>query len=339
MKDNPNPSLSDVYRKDIIESRHRGSVLVVDVDGTPVFSLGNTDRDIYPRSAIKFFQAIPLLESGAADHYGLGDRELSFACASHDGEEIHAEAAGQWLERLGLSAEDLENGPALPGNESARISLLREGGSATRVYQNCSGKHCGMLTVSRHMEVPVSGYSGHDHPSQAAWMSVLSELSGVDVSALPWERDGCGLPAVCIPMQALALACARFSCPDVLAEHRSRSIRRICKALAAEPLMMAGSERCCSAVIARTAGRVLVKTGAEGVFTGFIPEKGLGLVIKIDDGASRASEVALGAALRRIDAISADEYGDLASYFTPEVVNSQAWTTGRILPSAEWELD
>ena len=339
MTESSNPPLCDVYRKDIVESRHRGSVLVVDADGREVLSLGDTERAIYPRSAIKFFQAVPLVESGAADHFGLDQRELSFACASHDGEAFHVEAADAWLQRLGLSESDLENGPALPANAQALATLYGNGQTPNRMHQNCSGKHCGMLTVSRHLDAPVAGYSGHDHPSQAAWMSVLSEFAGLDVSSLPWERDGCGLPAICMPMPALALACARFSNADSLPEVRAASVGRIRDALAAYPLMMAGSERCCSAVIAQTGGRVLVKTGAEGVFTGFIPEHGLGLVIKIDDGASRASEVALGAALRRIDAITDGEYRDLGHYFTPEVKNSQGWTTGQILPSAAWGLD
>ena len=330
------PILVDVWRGDQVESRHRGSVVVVDADNRLHFSLGDVGRAIYPRSAIKPLQALPLVEQGAAQAFALSDAELAFACASHNAESMHLNCLQVWLDRLGLQEADLECGPDWPLGETARHDLIKTGATPGKRHQNCSGKHAGMLTLARHLNLPASGYSTYEHGVQAAWLEQLGELAELDAFALPWERDGCGLPAVCMPLRNLALAYAKFATPKALAKPTAAAANRIRTAISAAPHMIAGSGRCCSAVIAQTAGRLLVKTGAEGVYAGMLPERGLGFALKMDDGATRASEVALGALLNTLGALNKDEYQALKPFFKPDIINTQGHPTGRIAP-AEWE--
>ena len=331
-----NPVLVDVYRKDIIESRHCGSVIVVNHEGETVFSLGDVERSIYPRSSIKFFQAIPLVESGAVDRYEMSDAELALACASHIAEPRHTESVKSWLARMQLTVADLENGLAMPEHKASRISMYKDDQGPTKQHHNCSGKHTGMLTMAKCLGLETKGYSDHEHGVQQTWMRTYSELIGIDVSGLPWERDGCGLPAICMPMKSLAYGCALYARPDSVGGKRAEAMNRIATAIAANPLMVAGTGKCCSGVIAESNGTVLAKTGAEGVYIAVLREQGLGVALKIDDGATRASEVALGAVLAKLNALDSVAEKNLEKHFRPLVRNSQGKVTGQIQPSALW---
>ena len=337
MASNRNPVLVNVNRNGVVESCHRGSVIVVDDKGNTVFSLGDVERNIYPRSSIKFFQAIPLIESGAADHFKLSDKEIALACSSHSAELFHVNAITAWLEKIGLDTNHLENGPALPFSDEAKYELFRNGLKPGRIHQNCSGKHTGMLSLAQYLGGKTRGYSEHSHATQQAWMAVLSDLVDIDVKALKWERDGCGLPAICMPMARLAYGCALFANPVNLAEKRKQAMNRILEAVKMHPLMISGTNECSTDVIEKSNGRFIVKPGAEGVYSGIIPEQGLGLAIKIDDGSSRGSEVALGAVLKKLNVLDNDLEKKLSPYFSPKILNSQNWQTGEVRPSEIWD--
>jgi len=328
----PNPVLAEVIRNGRVESCHRGSAVVVDARGDVVFSVGDYERDIYPRSAIKFFQALPLIESGAADKFQLTDRQLALACASHNAEPMHVDAVRAWLADMGLSESDLENGAELPRRDVDRHALAVQGEEPGRAHQNCSGKHTGMLTVARHLGVDTRGYSAHDHPVQRKWMETYSELVELDIASLHWERDGCGMPAIMMPMHALARGSALYANPDNLGKARSEAVRTIVGAVATHPEMIAGTDRCCTDTIRATGGEVLVKTGAEAVYVAVMPRLGLGLALKIDDGSSRGSEVALGALLKKLGAVDSETYRSLSAHFNPDVTNSQGYRTGSVQP-------
>lgn len=331
-----NPILAEVYRNNIVESHHRGSAIVVDSKGETVLAIGDTDRKIYPRSSLKFFQAIPLLESGAATQFELSNQEISLACGSHNAEQFHVDAIHNWLHRLGLNTDDLECGPDFPMSAICKHKLLTEQGKPARVYQNCSGKHCGMLTLARHLGVPTNGYSAYQHPTQQAWIKTLSELVGIDAATLDWERDGCGLPAICMPIERVAYGYALFAKPEVVGGKRGAAMSRIITAIQAHPQMIAGSARCCTDVLKATGGLVVVKTGAEGVYAGLLPELGLGLALKIDDGASRGSEVALGGLLMKLGAIDSEIREQLGNHFEPTIYNTQKKQTGKIMAAPIW---
>jgi L-asparaginase II len=332
-----NPVLVDIVRNGIIESCHRGSAVVVDNSGNVVFSIGDADRSIYPRSAIKPLQALPILESGAAQQFDLSLKEISLSCASHNSEDIHVDSVTQWLNRLGLGIDNLECGKAFPSYQKAAHQLIKEGKDASKAHHNCSGKHSGMLTLARHLVPEVQGYSAHSHVVQQAWMQTLSELINEDVSKMHWEQDGCGLPAIYMPMQKLALAFARFSEPEKQSDIRAAAMKKIIEALTRYPEMIAGSERCCSALIRETQGKVVAKLGAEAVYAGVVPHLNLGFALKVDDGSIRGCEVALGALLNKINALSNEENVRLKDFFNPSITNSLNHVTGEMRPSENWD--
>ena len=325
-----NPVLVEVTRGEMVESRHRGAFAVVDVEGNIVHSAGDVERDVYPRSAIKPLQALALVESGAADAFGVDDRELALACASHQGETVHVETTRAWLARLGYSNADLECGAHLPYAESAAHAMIRQGQAPQALHNNCSGKHAGFLTVARQLGVSPQGYIKFEHPVQQSVLGILEMMSGLDLRGAPRGIDGCGIPQYALPLGNLALAMARFADPADQPERRQSACARVRKAMAAEPMMVAGTHRFCTDVIVASGGGALVKTGAEGVFCAALPELGLGLALKIDDGATRASQVATGALLRRLGAIDAETAETLAHQLNPELRNRAGTLVGEV---------
>ncbi|MCZ6860497.1 MAG: asparaginase [Alphaproteobacteria bacterium] len=331
-----NPVLVEVTRGDEVESRHRGAIAVLDARGTVIAEWGDIGRPIYPRSAIKPLQALALLESGAAEAFGVNDEELALACASHNGEAKHVALAHAWLARIGLSESDLECGAHPPMGKAAEEALLRAGTEPGACHNNCSGKHIGMLTTARHLGVPSAGYIDADHPIQVAIRETLTELSDCELSLAPVGTDGCGIPTYAMPLRNLALAMARFAEPEASSSLRSAGAGRIRAAMAAHPFMVAGTGRFCGAVIEASGGTVLVKTGAEGVFVGAIPSRGLGFALKIDDGAKRASEVATAAVLRYLNLLEDEAIARLTDFTQPRLKNWRGCEIGRVRPAAGW---
>ncbi len=294
------PVLVEVTRGDMVESRHAGTVAVVDAKGGVRISCGNAGQPIYPRSAIKPIQALALLESGAAERYKLGDAEIALACASHGGEKRHVETVRAWLARIGLSEDDLECGGHAPSFAGAAEELFRAGGQITPAHNNCSGKHTGFLTVAKHRGWPTRGYIREDHPLQQTILKTLADLSGSDLASGARGTDGCGIPVVGIPLDRLALAMARIADPSGLRPERVAAIKRIRRAMAAEPFMVAGTGRFCTRVMTKLGEQAIVKTGAEGVYMAALPTLGLGVCLKIVDGAGRAAQVLLAAVFQRL---------------------------------------
>ena len=301
-----NPVLVEITRGPLVESVHRGAVAIVDADGGIVFALGDIDAAVYPRSSLKPVQALPLIESGAADAFGLGPEQIALACASHSGEPMHTTRVAAWLEEIGLGEADLACGPQPVRYEPVWRDMVRRGEAPTRIHNNCSGKHTGFLTLARHWGIATQGYERHDHPVQQAVARALGELSGID-GALPWGVDGCTAPNFALPLAGFARALARFARPDGLAEPRARAMRRIVEAMIAHPELVAGTGRACTILMRAARGRVAVKTGAEGVYAAIVPERGWGIAIKIDDGAGRAAETAMAAVLDSLQLLGPDE--------------------------------
>jgi L-asparaginase II len=334
------PVLIEVRRGALVESRHRGAAAIADSDGTIVATWGDIERPVYPRSAIKPIQAIPLVDSGAASAAGLGDDEIALACASHAGEPRHVATVSAWLERIGLGPGDLECGAHAPSNAEAAAALIRAGTAPTAVHNNCSGKHAGMLTVAVHRGLPTAGYVAADHPTQRAWRSVLAALAGLDLDDAPVAVDGCSIPTVAVPLSGLARAAARFADPERAGVEVAASCRRIQQAMTAAPFMVAGSGRFCTTVIEATNGAALVKTGAEGAFLAALPRLGLGIAVKIDDGATRAAEAAMAALLCRYGGLDGDIADFVRRLADVPVYNRRGATVGSIRPAADWiDLD
>jgi L-asparaginase II len=301
-----NPVLAEVTRGAIVESRHRAAVAVVDAEGRVVLSAGDIERPVYARSASKPLQAIPLVESGAAEAFNLSDSEVALACASHLGEARHVETVRAWLARIGCAVEDLECGAHAPYDPAAARALIASGVEPDASHNNCSGKHAGFLTLARHLGVPTAGYIRHEHPVQQRVLGVLESMTGLDLGAAPRGIDGCGIPTIAFPLGNMALAMARLAEPHDQPEARQAACARIRAAMTAEPFMIRGTGGYSSRVIQETEGRALVKIGAEGVYCGALPELGLGIALKVDDGAARASAAILDRLLQHLKVIAPD---------------------------------
>jgi L-asparaginase II len=301
-----NSILVELTRGQTVESVHRGAAAIADCEGTLILSLGDAEKAIYPRSALKPIQAIPLVESGAADAFGLNDEHIALACASHSGEPMHTTRVAAWLKRLGLGERDLACGAHSPRYEPLWLEMIRRGEEPGPVHNNCSGKHAGFLTVARHWGVAAAGYERHDHPVQQAVAKVLSDLSET-APPLPWGVDGCAAPNFALPLSAFARALARIANPSSLSKPRSGAAKRIVAAMTAHPELVGGTGRTCTILMCRARAPVVVKAGAEGVYAAVVPGRGLGIAIKIDDGTGRAAETAIAAVLDGLDLLGRDQ--------------------------------
>jgi L-asparaginase II len=328
--------LVEVTRNGTVESRHFGAAVVCDVKGKVVESWGDIEQLVFPRSALKPMLAIHLLESGASDHYALSDAELSLACSSHQGEQIHQELVASWLTRLGLSEDHLACGAVLPEDTESAHQLLAAGQQGCRIHHNCSGKHTAFLTTALHLAMSLHNYHQVEHPLQQLSLEILSDLAGSDLKQYPMGIDGCGLPAPTMPLVKLAYAMARFAKPVDLSATRAQAIYRLHEAITNEPLYVAGHGMVVSELNEVTKGAVLAKTGAEGIVTAALPQQGLGIAVKIADGSSRARSVALLALLDQLGALSAEEKQKLQQHISPTLVNSRGLAVGEIRPAASW---
>ena len=335
MADTRPPLIVEVTRGNLVESRHRCAAAITDAEGGVVRHWGDIEQPIYGRSAIKPLLALGLVETGAAEAFGLGDAEIAFACASHDGEPRHISTLHAWLARVGLGVGDLECGPHLPFHEASARALIREGREPDAGYNNCSGKHAGMLTTAVHMGEPTRGYIRFEHPVQQRLLGILEQMTGQSLSEAPRGVDGCGIPTIGIPIGNTAMAMARMADTGNLSPARAAAAKRVLAAMTAEPGMVGGASQFGTHVMQATGGRVALKTGAEGVFTAAIPHRGLGICVKAQDGAGRAAEVAMGGILVDLGVIESEERELLAKRLSPPVINRAGLEVGRIRAAAE----
>ncbi|GGK54530.1 asparaginase [Salinarimonas ramus] len=294
-----NPVLVEVTRGALVESRHRGAVAVVDSEGTAVLTVGDVDEPVFPRSAVKAIQALPLVASGAADAYGLTDAELALACASHSGEPAHVEAAAAMLAKAGRGEGTLECGCHWPLDQKVARALAESGAKPGALHNNCSGKHAGFVCLACASDVDPAGYVRPEHAVMETVRAALEEVTGATHTQDHRGIDGCSIPTYAIPLPALAYGFAKFGSGLHLSEAYSAAAARIRKAVAANPFMVAGTGRFDTRVMECLGPRVFLKTGAEGVYCASFPELGLGVALKCDDGATRASEAMMAAIIRR----------------------------------------
>jgi L-asparaginase II len=316
-----NPLLIAVTRGGITESSHRGRAAVVDAAGRVLVAWGDIKVPIYPRSANKALQALPLVESGAADAFGLGDAELALACASHAGEPMHTQRVASWLARMGLTHEHLECGQHAPYDMRTWEAMLASGEPYSALHNNCSGKHTGMLATALHAGWPLQGYVAYRHHVQQRIIGVIEQMTGQDLSAAPCGIDGCSIPTVALPLEALAYGMARLADPIDLPPARAEAATRLLTAWGRHPELVAGSDQFDTRFMQAIGSRILCKAGAEGVATAIIPAMGIAIAVKIDDGAGRAAGPAMIAVLERLDLLSASEREALASLARPPIIN------------------
>ncbi len=314
------PVLVEAWRGPLVESRHRGAVAVADADGAAVLALGDVATPIFPRSAVKALQALALVESGAADHYRLSDQELALACSSHNGEAAHVEGVSGMLAKAGLDASALSCGVHWPIYQPATHALAKSGGPSA-LHNNCSGKHAGFLCLACALGIDHAGYWRPDHAIQREVRGVLEDMTGTTLGPDRCAVDGCSVPTWAIPLARLARAFARFGTGHGLSRQRAAAAGRLRAACAKNPWHVAGTARFCTEIMTLFGSRVFVKTGAEGVFCGALPEQGLGLAVKCDDGAGRAAEVVTAALIARFLPLEPTERVALSRFVRPSLRN------------------
>jgi L-asparaginase II len=292
----------ELWRGGLLESTHLGHAVLVDDTGQIVQAWGDPERIIFPRSSCKMIQALPLVESGAADAFGLTPVQLALSCASHQGAALHVNAARDWLAGIGLGEPDLRCGSHEPYDKAERDRLICDHEGPCQLHNNCSGKHSGFLTVTKHLKAGPE-YVEIDHPLQKAIRAATEEVTGETVAG--YGIDGCSAPNFAMSVAGLARAMAAFAKAREGGSVRERAMQRLRDAMAAHPEYVAGEGRSCTELMRAMGGRVAIKTGAEAVFIAMIPEKKLGLAMKIEDGNSRASEAALVGILTRLGVLDA----------------------------------
>ncbi|MCM2476559.1 asparaginase [Rhizobium sp. CG5] len=294
-----NPVTVEVTRGTLVESRHRGMAVVVDGDGAVVFAAGDIDTPVFPRSACKAMQALPLVESGAADAYGFGNKELAFACASHSGEDAHAELAASMLARAGRDVDTLECGAHWSFDQNTLIHQARTMDRPTALHNNCSGKHSGFVCACCHMGHDPKGYVEYDHPLQAEIRATMQSLTGAHLGTETCGTDGCSIPTYAVPLKGLAHGFAKMATGTGLEPLRAKASKRLIEACMAEPFYVAGTKRACTEIMQIAPGKIFAKTGAEGVFCAILPDQGLSIAVKCEDGTTRAAEAMIAALLAR----------------------------------------
>jgi L-asparaginase II len=268
-------------------------VAVARADGGLVGVVGDAEAPVFPRSAIKPLQALPFLETGAVERFGLGPAEIAVACASHSGTPRHVAVVEGLLAKAGLTPAVLGCGVHEPFDAAVARDMIRRGERPTSLHHNCSGKHAAMLATAVHRTEPTEGYWRPDHPVQQRIRRALEDMTGATLGADVCGIDGCSVPNWAMPLTGLARAFARLATGEGLAPERADACRRIRQACWAHPELVAGQGQLVSLIMQRLPGQVLVKSGAEGVYCGAFPERGLGFALKIDDGAKRAAETAV----------------------------------------------
>lgn len=322
--------LTEIWRGNLLESLHLGHVAVVDATGQIIEAHGDPEALIYPRSSCKMIQALPLLTSGAADRYGLTPEQLALACASHNAAEIHLTRVGKWLDQLGLGDDDFCCGPQEARDRSMLEQMIRAGEQPCRIHNNCSGKHAGFLTLNQYMGAGAD-YVAIDHPIQQAVRNVFDELTGFDSPG--YAPDGCSAPNFQTTVSGLARAMAVFATAHHRSDLQSTSAVRLREAMMLHPDLVAGEGRACTRLMRACGGKAAIKTGAEGVFIAILPEREIGIALKVLDGATRAAETAIATLLVKYGALDAN-HPEARAYIDAPIANWDGKVTGMTKPAA-----
>jgi len=324
------PLVIECSRGPAVESMHLVDAAIVDAAGKLVEAWGDIERFVYPRSAVKSIQALPFLESGAADEIAATDAEIALACASHNGQTVQVAAVRQWLARTGLGEAQLECGGHLPYHTASAEDCVRRGEAGKPIYNMCSGKHSAFLVTAKLLGEETGNYIARDHPVQQRVSAAIREMTGWDIARSPWAIDGCSIPTIGLPLHALARGAANIADPSAQPPARQAAIARIRAAIAAEPFMIAGDGRACTDIISALGATAFVKFGAEGVFCAPLFSLGFGLALKVRDGATRAADTAIVSLLHNLGLLDSAAEEKLAGYLATTLANWRGTPVGTV---------
>ncbi len=325
-----NPILAEAVRGNWVENRHRGAFIIVDADGGVIASGGDVERPVFPRSAIKSMQALAIFDRHAVDRFHHSAEELALACASHHGEDEHVSNVAHFLDRMGLSAADLECGAHMPTNGKAREALRAAGAAPSALHNNCSGKHSGMLSVALAMGVPTAGYVEREHDVQKAVRAAVEYVIGEDLTEDRCGTDGCSIPTWAAPLRAWARGFARMATGKGLDAGHAAGAQQLFDAATIHPHLVAGTGHLDTLVMESFKGRLMQKGGAEGVQCGAIRDKGWGYALKCDDGNMAASHAMVAGLLLKYADPDAAQAEVLAQFARQPAKNVRGTVVGEL---------
>ncbi|WP_421952442.1 asparaginase [Pelagibacterium sp.] len=295
-----NPVLAHSVRGNWVENRHRGAICVSDAKGNILACVGDVSAEVFPRSAIKSMQALPIFATGANARYGLSGPAIALACASHNGEPAHTDLAASMLAAIDLDETALECGAHPPIDPSARKALFAQGGKPSALHNACSGKHSGMLAMARALGEDPKGYSTLDHPVQQRVRLAVEEVLDHPLTEGKCGVDGCSIPTWAAPIHAFARGFARMATGEGLSEKTAAAAREIFVAATSHPFLVGGTGAFDTDAMAAFDGRLMLKFGADGIYCGALPEQGIGFALKCDDGSVPAATAMVAALLLEI---------------------------------------
>lgn len=322
----------EAIRGEVVESIHRVHVAVAHADQGLIASAGNPAHHSFVRSSIKMFQVLPFVDAGGVDRFQFSTEELAVCTASHGGEPFHVATVQSILTKAKVTEPALACGPHLPLHEPTAHAMLCAGEQPRRVHNNCSGKHAGMLAHCVQQQWVTNGYHKATHPMQQRVLSTLARWMRLDESDIEQGIDGCGLPTFAMPLDAVALGCAKFAAAVAGGDAAPATVFN---AMVMHPELVAGTDRLDTDLMRVAGQRLFAKVGAEGFYTAAIPSMRIGVALKVEDGNKRAAEPALLAVLRAIDALSSGEIDQLSKYSHPELRNTRNELVGRVTVNCE----
>ena len=312
-------------RGEVIENIHQGIAIAIDSNYRIIKQWGDTKTEIFPRSALKPIQTFGIMSTGTDKALKLKDEQIALATSSHHAETIHVDMVKLWLKELKLEEEDLTLGSAWPLSPKRKDYILRHEGRKSKFYHNCSGKHCGQLSICIHQKFKTLNYQDPKHPVQKLFIQNLEKLSETKINHI--GIDGCGLPAPSLPLERFAYALTKFADPAKLDGVDKKAVMKVFECCVKFPVLFGGSESVNSILTKSSKKKILIKNGADGVFSAIIPEEKMAIVVKIKDGNMTAAEIAIAGLLRDLKILDNDEVKKLISQ---PIINSAGKSSGKM---------
>ncbi len=334
-----NPVLVEVHRGDVLESFHRGVICIVNKNDEVIYSLGDVQQICFPRSAMKFFQQIPLLTSGAVEHFGFTQKEIALFCGSHNGEPEHVATAQSILKKIGLTQEDLECGPQMPTLKEDANYLIKNDLQPQKIQNNCSGKHAGFLAYCVYKNLPTKGYIDLMHPLHQEILKVTAAFHRYPLDKIKCAIDGCSAPIFAFPVINQAIAYKNLVHPVRFDEDTQRACKTMVDAITAYPEMIAGHKRYCTDLMKKANGKLIGKTGADGVYSIGLTEQHFGISIKVDDGKMGPQYNVAQEVIEQLGILNAEDNKSLRHYVVQENKNFGGLVTGETRVSTNVKVE
>ncbi len=334
--------LAEVTRGGVVESVHHGVIAVVDAAGELLAHAGDPERFAYFRSSAKPFQAVPLIESGAADAFGFTPAELALCCASHNGSPAHQEQVAVMLAKLGLDPDALRCGISVPYDRGEGARVVAGLVPPSPLQCDCSGKHTGMLATCLHLGWPTDSYLDPAHPLQRRILGIMAEVLRVSEAEIRVGTDGCSLPTFGAPVRAFATAFSALAAPHQVpigaGREHAAALDRLRAAMTTHPANVAGPNQVDTTLMEVAGGRLAAKSGAEGLLCLALPERGVGVAIRLLDGSSRAKGVVAAAVLEQAGLLDQATIAAFRAHHDPAIHNHNGIHVGDLRAAFSLEV-